>query len=88
MGTGKVVEINAVDTLYSSSLYLLLSESEHWIVTYIEGIQSVQVRIILEGYTKPDHISTGDIREENNMVKTNKTYLKSDVWLTVHRNSV
>jgi len=44
MGRGKVVEINAVDTSYSSNLQLLLYKSEPWIVTYIVGMQSVQVR--------------------------------------------
>jgi len=45
MGRGKVVEINAVDTSYSSNLHLLLYESEPWTVKYIERMQSVQVRL-------------------------------------------
>jgi hypothetical protein len=31
--------------------------------------------MILEGYTRPDHIKTEDIREENNVIKTNKAYM-------------
>jgi len=33
---------------------------------------------MLEGYTRPDHIKTEDIREENNMIKTNKAYIHTD----------
>jgi hypothetical protein len=41
-GRGKVKEINAVDTSYSSNQHLLY-ETETWIVNYIEGMQSAQV---------------------------------------------
>jgi hypothetical protein len=44
MDRGKVEEINAVDTSYSSNLHLIY-EGEAWIVMYIEGKQSVQVRL-------------------------------------------
>jgi hypothetical protein len=85
MGRGKVEEINAVDTSYSSNLHLLY-KGEAWTVKYIEGMQSVQVRIILEGETRPDHINTEDSREENNMIETNKTYIHTDkslkhIWI-------
>jgi len=44
MGRRKVEELNAVDNSYSSNLHLLY-ESEPWIVKYIVGMLSIQVRL-------------------------------------------